>query len=543
MKKSYLLFICLLLVVSSYAQFSSDPSAPLSICNEASSQGKVKAVNDVLNAGGGYYVFWIDQRSGSNAQVYAQHLDKNGNALWAANGKLIQTDAVNITAFQVINWNKKILVIYTVNQDSVKCMLIDKNGNNVWSAPTVIASGNSGPVLYVTAECLNAFPTTTGANITYYITFFGGSSAIGFNKIDFSGNRQLNNNEIYYQFSGYDYRSASDGQDGVYVLSKSNGIGSTMTIDRLNASGGKQWSSGVEITDGGGSLGFAGNISMNVDTKHDLYVTWDAANGNVLHTKVLNTGLLGWSFKRREMSVAATPNASRCHAAIKNGIVCIAWFENTSITNATLQAVSSSGTLLLPAGGKVLGEANGYYEYPRLAFGSNSVVCFYSANASGAVGINAQGLYSSGAPLYTSPKTLSNAYLKWNFYNDFVAMDDAATCNAIFWTGVDGNIYGANTCSAAQAVTANENKAVGTDKKYSITAYPNPAENFINITLNSKPAKNAGITVCNLQGIIVKQLAINSTSTVVDISRFLPGMYFIKYKDDAGTAITEIQKR
>jgi len=478
MQHVYFLFVLFLLVLSSYAEFSSDATNPLAVCNEASGQSNVTAVNDIITPKGGYFVFWIDKRiAGDKAQLYGQRLDKNGNKLWETNGRPIKTKASNITAFTATNWNKGILLLYVVNQDSIKCMYLNANGTNIWTAPSVIATGGISPVLYVSAGgCLNAFPTATGASITYQVAFFGGATAIGYNKINFNGNRLLGNNAVTYQFSGYDYRSVSDGQNGVYVLSKGNGLGSTITIDRINSSGGKVWSTGVEITDGGGSLGFAGNISMNIDTNHHLYITWDAYNGNVLHTKVLKTGSLAWAFKRRAMSTAATPNAYRCFARIKNNIAFITWLESANnATHTMMQKISSSGSLSLPTGGKKIGEANYYYAYPKLAFGGDNAVSFFSANTSSTVGIDAQGLKPNNSLLWSTPKTVCDAYLKWNFYQDFVVLDSTNACNTIFWTGFDGNIYGANTCKIANVlpITTGSTKVetIGMRNKISWTSY------------------------------------------------------------------------
>lgn len=62
-----------------------------------------------------------------------------------------------------------------------------------------------------------------------------------------------------------------------------------------------------------------------------------------------------------------------------------------------------------------------------------------------------------------------------------------------------------------------------------ITIYPNPASNEINITHSFfNKANNCELIISNAVGKIQKQLKINSSSTNINISDLLPGIYFIK---------------
>lgn len=618
---------------NAHAQFSSDAANPLAVCAAANSQGSVKAVNDDLTSTGGSFVFWIDRRvdASGNYELYGQRLDKDGNIIWENDGRLIITSGLSVSNLTVVKWQQGLLLCYVLGTDSISCAYLDSNGHNKWAAPVAVASKDyNAYVLGVSAAgCLEVFPTSTGAAFTYYITYFGGSAAIGYNKIDFNGNVLLGNNAVAYTLSGYDYRSISDGADGAYLLSKGNGLGSTITIDRINSSGGKLWGTGVEITDGGGSLGFAGDISMNVSANHDLYVTWDSYNGNVQHTKVLNSGSLAWAFKRLSLSTYALPNAGRCHARIANNDSVFATWVETPASNANvmIQKIGIDGGLSLPAGGKILGVANGYYVYPKVALGNGGAdgISFFSTPTT-TVAVGAQGIKPDNSLLWSATKILCDAYSKWNFYQDFVVLDDEGDCNTIFWTGFDGNIYGANTCKIADVMPIKtgslkaENfgmrnkiswagynqgtsdsyeversfnginfislatiQAKGIDNNYafwdehpvtgnnfyriklhnaagkteysnvvkvnvsstqlfSISAYPNPVINILNINLSSDTAKNATITICDMAGKMVKTITVNANAFTVDMTRLLRGVYFIKYKDDNKSAVVKVEK-
>ncbi|HNP22721.1 MAG TPA: T9SS type A sorting domain-containing protein [Panacibacter sp.] len=452
MKKIYFAFLFLLLSAIASAQFSLNAATPFGLCNDSHDQKSTRAVDDDITGSGGYFVFWLDSRSNTsnNYELYGQSLDKNGNPRWEANGRLIASSGSTITDIKVTKGPDGLLLAYVVKSDSVVCMYLDANGVNKWAAPSLVAR-KDGSIIYVDGgAAFNIFATSTGAGITYNITFTGGFSAIGYNKIDITGTVSFANNSKSYSLSGYDYRSVSDGADGFYALSKGNGIGSTITIDRITSSGVKAWANGVEITNGGGATGFAGNISMNVASNKDLYVTWDASGSNVYVARVSKSGSLAWNFGRVALSLSSPASAGRSNARITAAdSIIVTWNENgVGATNTMIQKLGQNGNIGLPAGGKIVDVANGYYGYPKLALNGDNAVCFFSTPGKNSVAIGAQTINSDNSFKWPVTIPVTDAYLKWNFYDDYQVLDDAAGCNAIFWTGFDGNIYGANTCES-----------------------------------------------------------------------------------------------
>jgi hypothetical protein len=69
------------------AAWPNDPGQTLPVVNLAGIQIPSGAVPD---GSGGYFTTWMDNRSG-NYDIYAQHFDAGGNALWAANGITVAT--------------------------------------------------------------------------------------------------------------------------------------------------------------------------------------------------------------------------------------------------------------------------------------------------------------------------------------------------------------------------------------------------------------------------------------------------------------------
>ena len=68
-----------------FAQWSSDPSANLSIADRSNEQAQPKIAP---TADGGFYVSWFDNSTGGY-DVYLQRLDAAGNEQWPHNGILV----------------------------------------------------------------------------------------------------------------------------------------------------------------------------------------------------------------------------------------------------------------------------------------------------------------------------------------------------------------------------------------------------------------------------------------------------------------------
>ena len=108
----YKLLITFTLIASStiaFSQWSTDPANPLLVCNVANWQRDSQAVPD---GSGGAFVFWRDSRvSAYIFEVYGQHYDQNGVALWEENGRLILTALNNIWFFQLYRYDDGKMII------------------------------------------------------------------------------------------------------------------------------------------------------------------------------------------------------------------------------------------------------------------------------------------------------------------------------------------------------------------------------------------------------------------------------------------------
>ncbi len=67
---------------TAFAQWSTDPAAPLVVADRSGPQVQPKMVGIT---GGGFYISWFDSSTGGY-DVYLQRLDVGGNEMWSTTG-------------------------------------------------------------------------------------------------------------------------------------------------------------------------------------------------------------------------------------------------------------------------------------------------------------------------------------------------------------------------------------------------------------------------------------------------------------------------
>ena len=133
-----------LFVLSTHAQWPTDPNDPLVICNDDSNQRDQRVVAD---GSGGWYVLWADDRSETGKyKVYGQRVNSQGIPQWELNGRLIQEvpgRSINfLGATRLVNDNLFLAYISgsdATSGDTVRAMAYDDEGAPVWAEPTLLA--------------------------------------------------------------------------------------------------------------------------------------------------------------------------------------------------------------------------------------------------------------------------------------------------------------------------------------------------------------------------------------------------------------------
>lgn len=525
MKKQYTLIILLILFnLSVKGQYSMIPASPLQVCNAVGGQTSVQA----FNKGNFTYVYWMDNRSGKN-EVYGQKLDAAGNPQWTANGKLIVTMNTTLLAFRATGWQNGTFISYMSN-DSCLCKYINGSGNDVWAQPTMIAKTGNG-VIYMDDPGFNVFPNDSGITITHATIYIGGSEQFTFNRVDVNGNLRWPPLANIMTLQGYNYRTAYDGQNGFFVLSKGNGLGSTMFIKRFDLQGNSLWPNAIDITSGNNTIGFGGNIYMHADSAANLFVCWEGNQGSVQVTKLNPNGTFAWPSERVLANGASATNPRRPASKFINNKLYVTWIEDLNgSTFCKIQKLDTAGTQEFAVTGVTVDTINYYYCYPKIAVSDSSALSVFYNSTTG-VHFSAQRVKSNGTVVWSDGIELST--VAWQGYDDYAPIDDPNGCNPVFWT-TSGNpdIHGARICSDATLVSLFESSA----PTIGVLAYPNPATNVI--VFNQLLPDMKSISLFDLSGrCVITQALWNQSSIEMNIGDFQAGLYTYQIKGNNGELV------
>lgn len=527
MKKIYTIFLCLMTMHIAYGQFSNSPAQPLSVCNTTATKENLQILPD---GNGGYFTFWIDNRTGTIKKLYGQHLDAAGNAQWTANGKIIiQHPTQSVQAFHCTLFNNGIIFTWiqsaTSYGDSLLVKKVNFSGNDVWAQPTLIEkSSAAASILGIETYSMQAIPNDSGAFINYSVVYYGGSSGPKFNRIDFNGVKQWSTSKTT-SLPGYTYLYYKGPQNTFFSISRGNGLGSGMYIQKYNLQSIPQWANAVDVSQGVNTNGFGGLQYLFSDNAGNSYIVWESMNNKILLTKLDAAGSFVWTPQFKATVGLASTSQSRPHATFYNNKLYIVWMDNriTNQTTVYTQAYNSSGATQWLTDGVELGENNYYYSYPKIAVSdSNAVLVVYNnPSLQSIVGhrIKSNGTLAwplSGIDLATDHS--------WISYNSITAINDTNGCNAIFWNeSSTSHIWGAKVCSNGVLVNTIENE------KTTFEILPNPASEYLLVKLNNEIVAGK-INLIDLQGKVVFEKIIKPTDDILnlDISGLSKGLYMFK---------------
>ncbi|MBK7855505.1 MAG: T9SS type A sorting domain-containing protein [Bacteroidetes bacterium] len=538
MKKIYTLILIIVAAQIAKAQFSIDVSQPMQVCSSAVSKENMQT----FSAGGNHYVFWRDKRNGSEFHLYGQRFNSNGVAQWTANGKLIVAPAVkSVSSYHCSLFDGGILVSWIQAStsgygDSVMCKKINFSGSNVWAQPTLLAESLVNSILYHETYSIQAIPNDSGAFINYSAVFLGGSSAIQFNRIDFNGVKQWSNPKTQ-SLPGYTFFTHPGNQNTFYSVSRGNGVGTSIYVQKYNLQSVAQWASPLDVTQGVSTNGFGGSHYLFPDNAGNIYMMWQSYGSKIFYTKIDAIGNFVWTPQIKSTVSLASTAQSNLHALYHNNNLYITWNDNriTNQTTVFTQKYNSAGVEQWTTNGVQTGIINGYYGYPKIAVSdSNAIFCTFMMGVPWEV--NAQRIRSNGTLTWASSKVMANGNAFVN-YNNIITVSDTNGCNAVFWEEFSTeNLFGAKICSNGNLVKVdNVNGMLN-----GFEVYPNPASDVVNIQLSEiMQHENLNVSILNVQGREIFKTHVQHTNSRfrINLSDLLPGIYFIKLETQAHTAI------
>lgn len=342
MKPFFYSFLLVTIALSARAQWAIDGSI---VCGAANNQATPVSVSD---GKGGSIIVWADGRKDAG-DIYAQRIDAQGRALWAANG-------VPVCAF-----------------DSAQ-------------GQPAVASDGIGGVVITWLDGRN----NHGGQIPNYDIFA--------QRLDSAGNAKWGTNGVAVCTDTIIQLGAaitSDGAGGAVIgwtdLRKSDFTAFIIDADiyaqRFNAAGQPQWlTNGIAIADGpknqGGISGATSSLSLFMnnnnyyffwpDTRNDTSTGFQARQTDVYGQMVNASGLTQWT--PASLSAVSLSNV----LGNKNGIhavsdgaggALVSWADPRDITSASdiyAQRVDNAGTVKWQANGVAVNAATGNQTQPQM---------------------------------------------------------------------------------------------------------------------------------------------------------------------------------
>jgi hypothetical protein len=429
--KTILLITCLFLFAFSNtpAQFTIDPANPMIVCDATGNQSDVQSIAD---GEGGIYIFWYDARTGNNQwDVYGQHYDANGTALWEEDGRELINYEGRINLFSFVRLeDDDFLISFTVNfstvttDNGVYVRKIDSDGYEVWDGDVKVFDPTSYPNSMGSAHIVKSadyyYISTSGSVI-------GGSNTCRINKIDADGNLlwPFNGSNITGMNSFGSYNISSDQSGGLYVYaSTGNGSGASLRcmrvlgIDNLSTA----WPAWVNVTSGTQGLNYQ---FSGIGDSQGITFVWegsstDGTGGNLYSRRLLaSTGLLDWNEATKTIC-GANGGQGKFYWKKSGNNYHIVWADGRPgvVGNSAIyaQKFTANGIILWQENGVEVANLNTYIPYAEFDLDENNTMCVTHKAGPGFVAhkVSADGVVTWGPAGVT---TLSNTYAP--FYEDY----------------------------------------------------------------------------------------------------------------------------
>jgi hypothetical protein len=332
----------------------------IAVCTAAYGQLLAGATPDAIvgDGAGGAIIVWQDQRAGGtfHGDIYGQHIDASGSAQWGTNGTAICT-AVNFQfeAVAVDDGSGGAFVIWVdYRNDPLQCTC---NGSEDLYAQHVTASGamawqsDGVPVCTAPGKQWLQAPAQDGAGgaVVAWV-----DARLSTSPQDIYAQRMASNGTVQWATNGVRVNGSlsrtfalvptpaivSDGLGGAIVAWSG---GSTVRLQRIDASGGARWdTTGVSVT----SSGLAKEPRLAADGAGGAVVLWeDGISAPQLRAQRLEptNGTTQWATGGVALAPASLPNARLIGDGMGGGI---AVWEGPGITDRDIFAMR-----IAPGGG------------------------------------------------------------------------------------------------------------------------------------------------------------------------------------------------
>jgi len=386
------------------------------ISTAANSQASPTIVSD---GNGGAIITWYDYRSGVNinSDIYAQRIDANGNVLWTADGVAISTAANHQVSPTIVTDGSGGAVITWMDVRSgsswdIYAQRIDANGNVLWTIdgvaistaardqyrPTIVTDGNGGAII--------TWQDYRNVNI---------NSDIYAQRIDANGNVlwTLDGVAISTAANNQQYPNIiTDGSGGAIITWTDNRRSSYYDIyaQRIDATGNVLWiADGVAIST---AAGVQYQPTIVTDGSGGAIITWwdlrnDINYPDIYAQRIDATGNVLWTADGVPISTAAGYQYSPTIVTDGSGGAIITWHDYRSGNyDIYAQRINANGNVLWTTDGVAISTAANNQEWSTIvADGSGGAIITWQDFRSSNYDIYSQRVSGSGT--FTSTLSVS----------------------------------------------------------------------------------------------------------------------------------------
>ena len=296
------LIILLLAITNSVnAQWSTDPENPGTVCDFANVQNNPHALED---GEGGLFVFWLDRRNDAGwgaRDVYGQHFNPEGIALWEEDGRQIISHEKKLDWFKVYRlYEEEIIVAWASEGDSLSVQRIDEQGAKVWTDDLVLGRSIPDPPTYIIG--LSGFELihdNAGYCAAFQAVYMGGSNGNRITRFSSDGlltgpfNGEPEGNQYYV--GNYGLLNSYNASNSVYLYySGGNGAGAMLYCLKLSPVGDTLWGP-LNVLEGTSGLSY--QFSALSDENGVTFV-WqgNGVNAENLYARRVNAdGTMAWN--------------------------------------------------------------------------------------------------------------------------------------------------------------------------------------------------------------------------------------------------------
>lgn len=517
------------------AQWSADPAAPMVLCNAPGDQFRPEVTPD---GAGGWYCFWSDGRN-TDTELYGQHLDADGHALWAANGQLIASvpgRAIDRCASVLLD-DGSVIVSYTVTNTNngtalIEAIRIDGNGSSIWPAPVVVAQWGPSALGEVRIfDQLSGMRSGPDAVFAWMYLTTSLDRSYAYERIAPDGTTQFGSPGRGVPDSGHErLMTLDDGAGGVLFNWNAPSPLSPVWAMRMDEQGDPAWANNVDLSAGSTGTFLYGYETIAVGPG-TYFTAWATEDSDILLSRSNNNGTLDFS---APVPVCQDPNDQTVPRLLyHDNSLFVSWSDERPPAQERDQYVQK-----FTLNGEAQWAPDGI-PLIQLMSTSNRVGIYPGDNGS------ILGTFVSTVEGYCAMRMLADGTLAWPAPVPFCTtqfepvpwfhreLPDGEGGLVAFWQTTSGDLYAARISGNGQlGVGMNER-----ERGAQVMVYPNPATDHITVRLNTPIGTKLQVALSDLTGRTVHRLVAMGDGTELRLSlpaQLAPGRYELTLVGELG---------